>query len=162
MIMLFSGMIITAKAQLRSVPAEVTNAFKVKFPNATDVKWSDKLTNFEATFNISAVKMWANFKSDGKWIRTETLLTQLPTAVQDGFAKSKFNNWEIKDRRKLERLNEMTLYKVEVQQSTLIKKNLFLMRLECCRLIISLYNVEFSILNIELFLFTVINSTFKT
>ncbi len=117
--------IVVANAQLRSVPAEVTNAFKAKFPNATDIKWSDKLTNFEAAFHISAVKMWANFKSDGKWIRTETLLTVLPPAVQDGFAKSKFNDWEIKDRRKLERLNEMTLYKVEVQQSTLIKKNLF-------------------------------------
>ncbi len=37
-------------AQLRKVPADVTEAFKAKFPDAKNVEWKDKLTAFLASY----------------------------------------------------------------------------------------------------------------
>ena len=41
----------TAHAQLRKVPAEVTNNFSGKFPDATNVEWQDQMVDFKVTFD---------------------------------------------------------------------------------------------------------------
>ncbi len=44
-------------AQVRSVPASVTEAFKTKYPSASNVEWKDKLSAFVAVFD----QQWRSF-----------------------------------------------------------------------------------------------------
>ena len=39
-----------AHAQLRTLPSAVTDSFKVKYPSATQVSWSDKLSYWQVGF----------------------------------------------------------------------------------------------------------------
>jgi len=92
--------LVSANAQLRKIPAEVTSALKEKFPNAQKVEWKDKLTYFEADFEDNGVATTANFSNKGDWQQTERGFTWdgTPAAVKDGFKKSKYadaNDWKM-------------------------------------------------------------------
>jgi len=81
------------QAQIRKVPADVTNAFKAKFPNAKDIEWKDRLTFFRAEFkDNNGVSMSADFDSKGEWQETEKALSfdEAPAAVKEGLSKSKY------------------------------------------------------------------------
>src|ERR1043165_1503798 len=86
-------------AQIGKIPAEVTDAFKERYPHAEKVSWKDNLTNFEAQFTLNGYQMSADFNSKGEWIDSERKIKfeELPTAVQDGFSKSKYTDWEKTD-----------------------------------------------------------------
>lgn len=86
---IFAG---AARAQLRKVPADVTNAFKAKYPNATDVEWKDKLTGFDAQFKDNDKNMTVTYNNKGEWQKTEKALTfdETPATVKDGLSKSKY------------------------------------------------------------------------
>ena len=74
----------TAHAQNIVVPAAVKNAFQSKYPDATDVKWGkENSKEFEAEFKLGNTSVSANFKTDGSWVETETVvpITDLPAAV---------------------------------------------------------------------------------
>lgn len=89
----------TVLAQIRKVPATVTEAFAKNYPTASKVEWHDKLSHFTASFVNEGKSMIAQFESDGTWILSETIFTiaELPTDVKDGFDKSKYANWGIKE-----------------------------------------------------------------
>ena len=57
--------------QARPTPAEVTNTFNKMFPDASDLQWKDKITNFSAFFNIKGIRCEAKFTPAGSWISTE-------------------------------------------------------------------------------------------
>jgi hypothetical protein len=85
-------------AQIRKIPAAVTESFSEKFPNAKNIQWGDRITVFEATFNMNDHKYQASFNSDGDWKKTEKFLNddEVPSTVKDGLSKSKYSDWEIK------------------------------------------------------------------
>ncbi|NJO24880.1 MAG: hypothetical protein HC867_02435 [Bacteroidia bacterium] len=87
-----------AHAQIRKIPAAVTDAFKEKYPDAEKVEWHDKLTAFEARFEIDGIYHEARFNSKGEWQQTEKAIQDddLPGDVHDGLKKSKYAEWEIK------------------------------------------------------------------
>ncbi|MDQ2752392.1 MAG: PepSY-like domain-containing protein [Bacteroidota bacterium] len=86
---IFAG---ATKAQLRKVPADVTNALKAKYPSAENVEWKDKLTGFDAQFKDGDKNMTVTFNNKGEWQKTEKALTfeETPAAVKDGLSKSKY------------------------------------------------------------------------
>ena len=49
------------KAQFRDIPAAVTNAMKEKYPKATDIKWEDKVSSFQAKFLLDGKTQEARF-----------------------------------------------------------------------------------------------------
>ncbi len=114
------------EAQIRKVPATVTEAFKEHFPGASNVSWKDKITGFEASFNLEGSRMYAKFNNDAEWEKTETVFKyeELNDDVKNGFRKSKYNDWEIKDVRKVESKEHGILYKIEVKKNAVQKKNL--------------------------------------
>src|ERR1700716_2904689 len=79
-------------AQMRKIPAAVTEAFKEKYPHADQVEWRDKLTSFAATFLDDGIKYEARFNKKGTWQQTEspTNDSALPPAVKSGLEKSKY------------------------------------------------------------------------
>ncbi len=85
-------------AQFRKIPDSVTNALKAKYPEATNVNWKDKITNFTASFTIDGIGYDARFDSKGGWLGTQKTVNEdhLPAQIKDGLSKSKYATWEIK------------------------------------------------------------------
>jgi hypothetical protein len=113
-------------AQLRKIPAEVTEALKSKYPDASDVTWKDKLTVFAAVFEMNNEKYEARFSSKGEWQSTEKEINEndLPGEVKDGLSKSKYAEWELKSIYNIDLPDDKIQYRIQVAKSDLQKKNL--------------------------------------
>ncbi|GAC1451177.1 MAG: hypothetical protein NVSMB7_13730 [Chitinophagaceae bacterium] len=53
--------------QLRKVPAEVTEAFKAKYPDTKNAEWKDKLTGFQVNYEMGGIKISVN--KDGRLLK---------------------------------------------------------------------------------------------
>lgn len=114
-------------AQIRKVPAAVTEAFKKKYPSASNVEWKDKMTVFMAGFDLNNGKHEARFTSKGEWKNTEQEVGEagLPEAVKDGFKKSKYSaDWSIGTAYRIDSPGDKTEYRVHVVKNDIQKKNL--------------------------------------
>lgn len=114
-------------AQVRKIPSEVTEAFKQKYPEATNVEWRDKVSNFSAKFDSEDIHYEARFNSKGEWQLTENEMDEadLPEAVKDGYGKSKYAEWEIGKVQQIELSDGSFQYRVEAVKSDVRKKNLY-------------------------------------
>jgi hypothetical protein len=114
-------------AQIRKIPAEVTDAFKVKYPDASAVEWKDKLTVFQADFELKDEKFQARFNSAGEWQETEKSIEEddLPAPVSEGFGKSKFTEWEVREVSMIDKKDGARQYRILVKKSDIEKKYLF-------------------------------------
>ncbi len=106
---------ISATAQFRDIPGAVTNAFKAKYPEATNVQWDDRVTNFQAKFLKDSATYEARFNKDGTWVETEKAITfeSLPDAVKSAFRSSKYSDYEVRTVAEIEKANggkELRLY----------------------------------------------------
>src|SRR5215469_8207249 len=123
--LLFAGGV---NAQFRSVPSVVTDSFKARYPNATGVSWSDKLSAFQATFTDGSEKCVAHFGNKGEWQWTTKDIKKedLPAPVKDGLAKSKYagSEWEVKTVTMKFLPGNTVQYLLFVRKSDLTKKNL--------------------------------------
>jgi len=124
---LFFSVLFFANAQIRKIPAEVTDAFTARYPHATKVEWRDKLHYFEASFQLNGSSIMASFSSNGGWEGSERELdfNQLPDEVRDGFLKSKYADRQKKDIYELQELGKPLQYRISVQKSGIQKKNLY-------------------------------------
>jgi len=115
------------QAQIRKVPAAVTDAFKAKYPSADEVEYKDRLSFFLIDFEMDDVSYQARFSSKGEWMQTEKAIDEedLPAAVQDGFEKSKYSDWEITETAEVEYSDEHIEYKISIKRSSIEKKYLF-------------------------------------
>ena len=114
-------------AQIRKIPAEVTEAFKEKYPNASQVEWKDKLSNFVAVFQEDGVQYEARFNKKGEWKDTENAIEtdELPETVNEGYNKSKYADaWKIEAAYKIVLPNVQVQYRVLARKSDLQKKNI--------------------------------------
>ena len=125
--LLFSVIVVFADAQIRKIPAEVTDAFTARYPHAAKVEWKDKLQYFEADFELNGSAISADFSSKGEWQSSERSVDydDLPDEVKDGFEKSKYTDWDKKSFTEVQELGKPLQYKITVSKSDLQKKNLF-------------------------------------
>lgn len=117
----------TVDAQFRKIPADVTDAFKARYPHAERVSWKDQLNSFEAQFTLNDHEMSAHFNSEGEWLKSERKLKfeDLPQAIRDGFSKSKYTDWEKVSVYEIARNLESLQYRILVKKSGVQKKYLF-------------------------------------
>jgi len=120
----FAAVAYKADAQIRKIPAEVTNAFSEKYADAKNVEWKDKLSYFASTFEWKGDKYEAHFTKKGEWQSTEKelQLSDLPSAVKDGFDKSKYAEWETKSVYRIDLPEDKVNYRVHVAKSSVQKK----------------------------------------
>lgn len=117
----------TAHAQVRKLPAEVTEAFRSKYPMAKNVEWRDRLSGFTAVFDLDNIHYESKFTNKGFWQSTENKMpeSELSDAIKDGFKKSKYaEEWSIKNVYKIALREDKTQYRLEIEKSGLQKKNL--------------------------------------
>lgn len=113
-------------AQVRKIPATVTEAFKDKYPQASNVEWRDKLSAFVVVFEENNTKYEARFNSKGEWQNTEEEIEEsaLPENVKEGLQKSKYAEWTIDAVHKIELPRDVVQYRVQAVKTDLQKKNL--------------------------------------
>src|SRR4249919_1999079 len=118
---------LSLNAQIRKIPADVTDAFKARYPHAERVSWKDNLGSFEAQFILNNYEMSASFNSDGDWLHSERKLKydELPEEVKDGFEKSKYTDWEKGSVFEITKNTEPLQYRILVKKSGVQKKYLF-------------------------------------
>lgn len=117
----------TTHAQVRKVSAQVTEAFRTKYPSATNVEWKDRLTGYTATFDQGGVHYEARFSNKAEWQSTENKVAEneLPAAVNDGFQKSKYaEEWKIREAYKIAIPGDKIQYRVNIQKGDIQRKNL--------------------------------------
>jgi hypothetical protein len=124
-LVLFLGTQLT-NAQLRKIPSAVTESFKTKYGNASNVEWKDRVTSYSAIYELNGQKHEAFFDDDGSWKYTQTVIeeTELPAAVNDGFQKSKYSEWNIERVERIEKNDNTTEYRIQVKKGDIRKKNL--------------------------------------
>jgi hypothetical protein len=107
------------------VPANVREAFQLKFPGVSKVEWkikSDK--NHEAEFTLRGVEVAAKFDSTGKWVETETAIeeTELTKAVRAMLSKE-YRGYKIIETQKVERADDKRiLFEVHLENAKEILK----------------------------------------
>ena len=127
-IVLLTGIALSspATAQIRKIPAVVTDAFKYKYRNAESVEWKDKLSHFVVYFQLNGDKYEAYFKNDGTWNGSQKEITRddLPEDVLAGLDKSKYADWEIIGYYELIQPSDKMEYRLLVSKSDLNKRDL--------------------------------------
>ena len=114
-------------AQFRKIPAEVTEALRVKYPMATNIEWRDNISGFTVTFELKEDKHLARFTNEGIWESTETEMAEigLPAKVKESVEKGKYADWELGLIHKIELPENKIQYRVEVVKNELRKKKLY-------------------------------------
>jgi len=113
-------------AQIRKIPAVVTDAFKYKYRNAESVEWKDKLSHYQVTFQLKGEQYEAIFKNDGTWSGSQKVIDKddLPEAVEEGLDKSKYADWEAESYFKLLYPDDHVEYRLLVKKSDINKRDL--------------------------------------
>lgn len=124
---LFACMLVTVNAQFRSIPAVVTDAFQAKFGKASHVIWKDKLSSFQAEFQLGKDKVKASYSSKGEWLKTEKKydFTRLPADVKDGLSKSKYADYTVKEVMEIDDKEKGLQYKLTVKKGDKTRRLLY-------------------------------------
>ncbi|MDR6341422.1 hypothetical protein HNQ91_004495 [Filimonas zeae] len=121
---LLTGVAMTTQAQIRKMPSAVTNGFKEKFPEATDVSWKDKLSSWQASFTLKGIETEAWFTSKGEWKETNQPLefSNLPEDVKTGLSKSRYSEWTPGEVTVIWKKDKPLEYRIYVEKSSLVQK----------------------------------------
>ena len=117
---------LVTKAQFRKIPPDVTDSFKVHFPDASKVSWKDKVVYFQAEFVTGEQVQRANFSIEGDWLKTEKIFSfeQLPPEVKDGFKKSKYADWAVKEVVETRSVENGHEYRITIRKDEFLKRYL--------------------------------------
>jgi len=126
-VLLISIAVTKVSAEIKSIPAAVTEAFKAKYPNAEQVEWSDNITSFSASFQLEGREYSAKFNKKGEWQETMKKLKfdELSSEVKDGFNKSKYTDWEIRGAMEITAKDKEVIYRILVKKNSVQKKYLY-------------------------------------
>ncbi|MBZ5859227.1 PepSY-like domain-containing protein [Flavihumibacter profundi] len=113
-------------AQVRKIPAVVTDAFKYKYRNAESVEWKDKLSHYTVNFQLKGEQYEATFKNDGTWAGSQRTIEKdsLPEEVNEGLEKSKYADWEVETYYQLIYPDDHFEYRLLVRKSDINKRDL--------------------------------------
>jgi hypothetical protein len=115
-------------AQVRKIPAQVTDAFAKQYPNASKIEYEDNLLNVHVHFILDSLKWIAKYENDGAWKETEKQFSfdLLPADVEDGFQKSKYSRgWKVIETSIIYMPKDETRYRIKVEKGDVQKKYLF-------------------------------------
>jgi hypothetical protein len=114
-------------AQSDNVPQAVKETFTKQYPDAENIEYKDNLLNVWVNFTQNGDTLKANYTKKGVWENTEKSITfdQLPEAVKDGFAKSKYADREVEETKIIYRAGGTERYRLKARKNDLQKKYLY-------------------------------------
>ncbi|RYY39634.1 MAG: hypothetical protein EOO08_10040 [Chitinophagaceae bacterium] len=89
----------SASAQLGKIPSAVTDSFSRQYPDAKQVSYGDNLGDYTVRFMMDTSRMTAHYNKKGAWQGSDRAISfeNLSADVKDGFMKSKFSDWQVKE-----------------------------------------------------------------
>lgn len=114
-----------SKAQVVNIPDKAKTHFAEKYPNATEVDWSNKVSNYTVKFRMDNKPYEAHYDIDGGWDNTEHPIqkSDLPEAVSTSFSKSRYTDWKLNSIDFVEEPKHPALYRFNLKNG--IKKTYF-------------------------------------
>jgi hypothetical protein len=87
------------QAQIRTIPQPVKDSFARHYPEADSVKFMDNVVNVHAMFVSNGERYNVTYNNKGQWKQTEKewSFDKLDPEILDGFKKSKYADWKIKE-----------------------------------------------------------------
>lgn len=109
-------------AQVVNIPDKAKTHFAEKYPGATEVDWSNNVSNYTAKFRLDGKGYEAHYDIDGGWDNTEHQIQKadLPEAVSSSFAKSRYTDWKLNSIDFVEEPKHPALYRFNLKNG--IKK----------------------------------------
>ncbi|MEI7906688.1 MAG: PepSY-like domain-containing protein [Bacteroidota bacterium] len=104
-------------AKKDKIPQAVVESMKNKFPDAQKVNWEKEKSEYEASFVVNGIKTSANFKLDGTWTETESVIpvSGLPKIVLDGILAA-YPDATIVGTAKIETPGKEVQYEADIQR----------------------------------------------
>jgi uncharacterized protein (DUF952 family) len=120
-ILAFCLVTVAATAQIREIPAPVKDAFAKQYPAAEQSSYDDILTAVHVNFVLNGEKMIAKYTNKGVWKETEkgAAFDSIPADVRDGFWKSKYADWQVKETAIVYMPNGGERYRLKVENGEL-------------------------------------------
>ena len=89
---------ISTNSQVVKIPDKAKNHFQSQYKNASDIKWSNDVTNYKCRFKEDGVAYTAHYSIDGDWSFTEKWIAEsaIPAETRNTFSKSKYRDWDKK------------------------------------------------------------------
>jgi hypothetical protein len=108
----------SVSAQVINVPDNAQKDFQNKYKGATDIKWTNNVTDYTVGFKMDGASSKSHYKIDGTWDYTEKfiLTEQAPDKVKESFSKSKYRDWKLKAVAYIENTKGEKLYRYEVKK----------------------------------------------
>jgi hypothetical protein len=123
LVLLISIFFISLNVFALQAPKPVLDAFQQKFDGATNVKWKEGETEFEASFDLLGKRMTATFNPQGQWLATETEIgaRALP-ALAKVVLQTRFIGWNIATAHKVEKADRTNLYQADLTRNGTVKE----------------------------------------
>ena len=85
-----------SQAQVVNIPEKSKADFESKFPDATDVEWTNSLAKYVVKFTKDDNTYKSHYYVNGSWHYTEKFLNkeELPKEVLTSYEKSRIADWE--------------------------------------------------------------------
>ncbi|MGZ5254951.1 MAG: PepSY-like domain-containing protein [Flavitalea sp.] len=118
---------LTVSAQFRDIPGAVTNAFKEKYPTATNASWDDRISSFQAKFKMDGATYEARFDKIGTWIETEKEIRfdDVSEGVKSAHRASKFSDYTIRGVAEIEKANGAKEIRLHLRESAIKRKYVY-------------------------------------
>ena len=118
---------IPAAAQVTSIPETAKENFAKQYPTAENIRWDNDVINVNVRFDLDGAHMNAEYNNKGIWKHTYKDMTvdEIPAAVNDGLAKSKYAGRDITEVKEVMLPGSVTQYLLKVEKNDLQKKFLY-------------------------------------
>jgi len=116
-----------SNAQGDKVPEIVKETFQNQYPKADVQEYEDLLVKVVVKFTMDSSEMKATYSNKGVWKGTdkEISYSSVPAEVKDGFNKSKYAEWDVRESTQLYLPGGSTQYRLRVKKNDLQLKYLF-------------------------------------
>lgn len=110
-------LIIFAYSQVVNIPEATKKNFSEKYPKAKEVKWSNNVTNYTASFSTGDNKLVAHYHLDGTWKYTEKFIEKsaLPKQVMASYQKSRIASLDYLSSALIENSHKEKAYRLEAK-----------------------------------------------
>lgn len=117
----------SAGAQIREIPKEVTKVFANQYPKASNIDYKDQLISVDVHFTQDGEQMIASYSNKGLWKGSEKTWSyeKLSEMIKDGFQKSKYADWEVKETAVVYMADGSERYRLKVEKNEIQKKYLY-------------------------------------
>ena len=116
-----------SNAQVHKVPEVVKEVFENQYPKADVQEYDDLLVKVVVKFTLDSSEMKATYSNKGVWKGTEKEISysSVPEEVKDGFNKSKYADWDVRESTQLYLPGGSIQYRLRVKKNELQLKYLF-------------------------------------